>query len=609
MFEPRQGSALHFLHLSMLDLKLFRAAQGGEPNLVRESQRRRRADVKLVDRVVLLDEQWRAAQRQLQQLQRTKAAEHRKRAEAARAAVVPGGAAADVGATESVSSDASAPPNRSELTRQLQDAEVDERARQQELTAALLSIGALVHEDAPVGRELERVEGTKESADQRDAIDPTRRAGVAIESPSKRDAVDNVQWQVCGQGVLSQQQSMLSHAVAAVSKAGYELLQIPLRPPPARAEQLAKVCQSRGELPCDSTIGALPSELRAELERDPIAALHAGDWLQPNTLPVRYACVVRSPVGGEGGGEGDVEADIEGGLQGVEELWVHELWPDDGSAWEALGDLTQLVEEIHESFGLHPSRAEVPTELLGKREARAFVLLTSDGRGGQIELARASSAADFWARRLGIRCGVKQLNERSKRFVYSLSACVCRPPRALPASAIPRDEGAASSHGAPRVSDSLPGPLASLSLHDTRKPRASARRFLRNVAGSGRRSTGSPNTHPGRRSMGSPNTGRRSTGLPNTVVARLRSLLPGMDVAGSGRRSTGSPNTGRRSMGSPNTGRRSTGLPNTVVARLRSLLPGRNVAGSGRRSPESPYMFAASPATVPQSLAGQVEAV
>ena len=467
----------------MLDLKLFRAEQGGEPNIVRESQRRRRADVELVDRVVLLDEQWRAAQRQLQQLQRTKAAEHRKRAEAARAAVVPGGAAADVGATESVSSDASAPPNRSELTRQLQDAEVDERARQQELTAALLSIGALVHEDAPIGRELERVEVTKESADKRDAIDPTRLA--AIESPSKRDAVDNVRWQVCGQGVLSQQQSRLSHAVAAVSKAGYKLLQIPLRLPPARAEQLAKVCQSRGELPCDSTIGALPSELRAELERDPIAALHAGDWLQPQTLPLRYACVVRSPVGGEGGGEGDVEADIEGGLQGVEELWVHELWPDDGSAWEALDDLTQLVEEIHESFGLHPSRAEVPTELLGKREARAFVLLTSDGRGGEIELARASSAADFWARRLGIRCGVKQLNERNKRFVYTLSACVYRPPRALPALAIPRDQGAASSHGAPRVSDSLPGPPASLSLHDTRKPRASVPRFLRNVAGSG----------------------------------------------------------------------------------------------------------------------------
>ena len=564
----------------MLDLKLFRAAQGGEPNIVRESQRRRRADVKLVDRVVRLDEQWRAAQRKLQQLQRTKAAEHRKRAEAARAAVVPGGAAADVGATESVSSDASAPPNRSKLTRQLQDAEVNERARQQELTAALLSIGALVHGDAPVGRELERVEGTRESAYQRDAIDPTRRA--AIGSPSKRDTVDHVQWQVCGQGVLSQQQSMLSHAVAAVSKAGYELLQIPLRPSsPARAEQLAKVCQSRGELPCDSTIGALPSELRAELERDPIAALHAGDWLQPNTLPVRYACVVRSPVGGEGGGEGDVEADVEGGLQGAEELWVHELWPDDGSAWEALGDLTQLVEEIHESFGLHPSRAEVPTELLGKREARAFVLLTSDGRGGQIELARASSAADFWARRLGIRCGVKQLNERNKRFVYSLSACVCRPPRALPALAIPRDQGAASSHGAPRVSDSLPGPLASLSLHDTRKPRASAQRFLRNVAGSGRKSTGAPNT------------GRRSTGSTNTVVTRLRSLLPGMNDAGSGRRSTGSPNTGRRS----------TESTNTVVTRLRSLLPGMSDAGSGRRSPASPFMFAASPATVPQPLA------
>ena len=43
----------------MLDILLFRTDQGGDPDLVRESQRRRYADVALVDKVIEFDTQWR----------------------------------------------------------------------------------------------------------------------------------------------------------------------------------------------------------------------------------------------------------------------------------------------------------------------------------------------------------------------------------------------------------------------------------------------------------------------------------------------------------------------------------------------------------------------
>jgi hypothetical protein len=52
----------------MLDINLFRKEKGGDPELVRESQRRRFADAKpdeieknvgLVDEVIALDEAWR----------------------------------------------------------------------------------------------------------------------------------------------------------------------------------------------------------------------------------------------------------------------------------------------------------------------------------------------------------------------------------------------------------------------------------------------------------------------------------------------------------------------------------------------------------------------
>ena len=43
----------------MLDITLFRTDQGGNPDLVRESQRRRYADVTLVDKVIEIDSEWR----------------------------------------------------------------------------------------------------------------------------------------------------------------------------------------------------------------------------------------------------------------------------------------------------------------------------------------------------------------------------------------------------------------------------------------------------------------------------------------------------------------------------------------------------------------------
>lgn len=43
----------------MLDINLFREEKGGNPEKIRESQRRRFANVDLVDEVIELDKVWR----------------------------------------------------------------------------------------------------------------------------------------------------------------------------------------------------------------------------------------------------------------------------------------------------------------------------------------------------------------------------------------------------------------------------------------------------------------------------------------------------------------------------------------------------------------------
>ena len=46
----------------MLDINLFRAEKGGNPDAIRESQRRRYAKVELVDEVIELDKKWRESE-------------------------------------------------------------------------------------------------------------------------------------------------------------------------------------------------------------------------------------------------------------------------------------------------------------------------------------------------------------------------------------------------------------------------------------------------------------------------------------------------------------------------------------------------------------------
>jgi seryl-tRNA synthetase len=56
------------LHIDMLDINLFFKDKGGDPELVRESQRRRGAPVEAVDEVIALYDEWRRVRFDLDQL-------------------------------------------------------------------------------------------------------------------------------------------------------------------------------------------------------------------------------------------------------------------------------------------------------------------------------------------------------------------------------------------------------------------------------------------------------------------------------------------------------------------------------------------------------------
>lgn len=118
----------------MLDINLFREERGGNPELVRESQRRRYKDVGLVDRVLELDAKWREERGQLDTLNMDFNKLNR-----------------EIGTLRKAKQDATALQEQSkELKAKIKAQEEVEKRLVEERDAAIVPIGNLVPDSVPV---------------------------------------------------------------------------------------------------------------------------------------------------------------------------------------------------------------------------------------------------------------------------------------------------------------------------------------------------------------------------------------------------------------------------------------------------------------------------
>ena len=420
----------------MLDLLLFR--DGGDTHAVRESQRRRGADVGLVNEVIALDSAWRQAGHNAAKARGTAkklaaaAAAHR------RGAVPP-------------SDDAPSPEAVVAARTEADVLDAAEAAAQRELTARISQIGNLVHEHAPLAAAAASsvTAGTAITA----ALERLFAAGLAEQPPSGG-------WRPAGLGQRAHD-AMLARALHLAAARRYRRHAYPLLPSAERLDKLAKLMRQRGEV-----VG--PRASCEGLSREPLG-LHACTTLQPAELPLGYALVQPAEEAAEeAAGTGEVH----------EAVWVHEICADDGSCWDGFDAMAALVGEVHRELlgdpllgdpggdaaaGLNLVWEEVPTSQLGHAEARALVLRArcrraagseerhggDDDNGGSVDgvqLSRVACLADFAARRLGVRCGSKAMGERGAHHVHTLRAQLCSPPSCLLAlsSALAAAEGSAS---------------------------------------------------------------------------------------------------------------------------------------------------------------------
>ncbi|RYO86809.1 hypothetical protein DL762_004582 [Monosporascus cannonballus] len=444
----------------MLDTDDFIEERGGNPNRIKESQRRRGASVELVDEVI---EQWkvaRAANYEVTQIGNQINAVQKQ-----------------IGQKKKAKEDADdLIKQKEELQQRKKNQEDVAAAKNTELLAKVRLVGNYVHDSVPVSDTED--DNAVVRTWQPESFDPARKPGKGLSHHDVLwrlggyDPIRGVKlvghrgYCLTGYGMFLNM-ALINYAVEFLFKKGYTPNQPPFM---LNSEQMAKTAQlsqfdeelykvSEGENSTDRYLIATSEQ--------PLSCLHAEEWLQPSQLPIKY-CGYSTCFRKEAGSHG-------------RDAWgifrVHQFEKPDQS-WQHFDDMIATSQEFYESLGL-PYRvvsivssalnnaADLPTlspalislSTLGHGERWPYIeppiyalwrkstdLIVEQGKKYDLEayfpfqseykeLVSCSNCTDYQTRELEIRFGTKknknQVGGSKKEYVHALNATLCATERTL----------------------------------------------------------------------------------------------------------------------------------------------------------------------------------
>ncbi|KAK4531499.1 hypothetical protein CCYA_CCYA08G2356 [Cyanidiococcus yangmingshanensis] len=437
----------------MLDIRLFRAEQGGDPETIRESQRRRYADVSVVDRVIELDERWRQTQFRVDALRRELNESSKQ-----------------VGALVKSGGDASALVARvSEVKRAIPGLEREAAALERERDLLLREMGNLVHDTVPFSateadNRVDRYWGYPDLAEKRTAsarwthVDLLLMLGAADYERGARTAGSRGYY-LLGPGVRLNL-ALVQYALSFLRQRGYREIQPPyfmIRGAMARCAQLSDFDEQLykvTERPSRSASGNSTSPANASkpaargggddgdddddggyyliaTSEQPICALHQDEWIDPATLPLLYAgfsTCFRKEAGAHGRDQLGIFRVHQ--FEKIEQFAVTS--PLDGASWEMMERLLANCEEFYQSLGIPYRVVTIVSGALNNAAAKKYDLEAwYPASRAWRELVSCSNCTDYQARRLETRFGMKKAGEREKKYVHMLNSTLCATSRVI----------------------------------------------------------------------------------------------------------------------------------------------------------------------------------
>ncbi|KAF7050200.1 hypothetical protein CFC21_058591 [Triticum aestivum] len=410
----------------MLDINLFRKEKGGDPELVRESQRRRFADGKpdeieknvgLVDEVIVLDEAWRQRQFELdkirQELNKT---------------------SKEIGKLKAKKQDATELiQSTEEIKRRLAAKETEVEEAKTTLDTKLVTIGNLVHESVPISGDeannaIVRTWGERRLEENlKNHVDLCIMLDIASLDKGA-DVAGGRGFFLKGNGVLLNQ-ALINFGLTFLRIRGFTPMQTPFF---MRKEIMAKCAQlAQFDEELYKVTGDGDDKYLIATSEQPLCAYHLGDRIYPADLPIRYAgfsTCFRKEAGSHGRDTAGIFRVHQ--FEKIEQFCATS--PNDNESWEMHEEMIKNAEDFYKEIGLPYQLVSIVSGALNDAAAKKYDLEAWFPASKTFrELVSCSNCTDYQARRLGIGYGQKKNDEQSKQFVHMLNSTLTATERTL----------------------------------------------------------------------------------------------------------------------------------------------------------------------------------
>lgn len=461
----------------VLDLDLFRPDKGGDPERVRANVRKRFDDETSVDRVMELDQQWRKHRWSLDQLNkakniiskeygaRVKQQKSKKGAEPTPSTAATGPQSGDVAKDEKQPGDS--PSNPLDLTsllaainsinaevnldqlksfRSQVESQVIEINKQMEecernRVEVLKEIGNLIHPDVPISNDEENnavirefgtilkpedvgLEKLQSHVDLIEMID-----GLNVE---KGSLISGSRGYFLQSSAIWLQQALIQYSLRFLNERNFELIYTPFWMRKQIMSQVAQLSQFDDELyKLTSSKGSDDPEEKYLIatSEQPIAALHLNEWINSNSLPLRYgglSTCFRQEVGSHGRDTRGIFRVHQ--FEKIEQFIV----AAPSKSWDYFHEMIGNSEEFYQSLGIPYRVVSIVSGALNNAAAMKYDLEAFfPGSNAYRELVSVSNCTDYQSRRLQIRYGQTKKMSGQVEYVHMLNGTLCAVTRVI----------------------------------------------------------------------------------------------------------------------------------------------------------------------------------
>ncbi|KAF2474365.1 serine-tRNA ligase [Lindgomyces ingoldianus] len=409
----------------MLDVNDFIAERGGNPDKIRESQRKRHASVEIVDEIIKDFEVHRQTQYAATQI-----------------GSQINGLQKQVGQKKKAKESADELLAEMAALKELKKKKEDEAAELLvKLHIKVKSVGNYVHDSVPVSDNEDNNAVYRKWAPDGVTVSHME-AGIPHHGVLARLAgydpergvkiVGHRGYCLTGYGLFLNL-ALINYGLEFLFNKGYTPNQPPffmLRDQMAKTAQLSdfdeelyKVTESKDKPETDKYLIATSEQ--------PISALHSEEWLGEKDLPIKYAGYstnFRKEAGSHGKDAWGIFRIHQ--FEKVEQFLITK--PE--KSWEAFEQMIATSEEFYQSLGLPYRVVGIVSGALNNAASKKLDLeawFPVTGGGEYKELVSCSNCTDYQTRELEIRFGVKKQTATRKEYVHALNGTLCATERTL----------------------------------------------------------------------------------------------------------------------------------------------------------------------------------